>query len=170
MPSIPDIRTFRDLRYGWLGPAGELLSCALFAHLSVLVNVPALSQAFATYQATVDDNNAALADFQDGLEEDEHMPWHLWDNMNSDAERRMTLTAYRAGWVRLGLFQRVGTSQLRGLPPAEMRRRLNEAPLMLEAESVAETLDARHGDLDDLAVVLEATLSTRVPYIVDVEE
>lgn len=159
-----DIKALLDTRFGWLTPQGDLVACALHDHLSALSDVPELATDVAEHAETLSENQSRVDEHQMSLEPDEHPEMHQFSGMDDDANLKLTLAAYRLGWIRLGM--RLAT---RPQPGASIRELLSEpANFMIEAEGLDEAIAARIGDLRDLAAITGSRLELNEMALVEV--
>lgn len=158
---LDEVRRFRETHFGWLRPDGLLVACALFDHLGVLGQVPEMADAVATYAATVDENEQAMAEALASLGPDDHPEMHRFDGMNDDARERLTRSAYVTGWVRLGLH----LDRSAPLPSdrrAVLRSFINDpSNWVVEAEGFNAGVDLHRNSLEELAALVDAKLNVR---------
>lgn len=152
------IKEFRETRFGWLQPDGTLRPCPMYDHISALGSSPDLAGAVRAYKEEVESNEEAMNEALAMLGPDDHPEMHRFSGMNDHARAKLTLAAYEAGWIRLGLMY---DQQAVPRDRARVADFMRNPVFMLEAEGYDEPIAKQSRLIEDLAAVLEARVEAR---------
>ncbi len=101
---VEQLKQFKEMKFGWITPENDIISCKLHRHIDVLPSVYK-----ARYQELLDRHyeymNATLDAEQENLSDDEyyHPAMHRF-NPHADAMVDILNELYEVGYVRIGYY------------------------------------------------------------------